>query len=358
MCLRGALLGGLLLGAAAWSPACAGPVGELPVAREPVAPACCGPDGAPAGPGAGAGEAALTYLGVGGWRIEWGGRTLLTAPFFSNPSLLRTGLWTIGADTARIHRSLGPVRDAAAVLVGHAHYDHLMDLPHVLTHDAPGARVVGSRTVGHLLAAAPGFADARLIRADTVAGDARHPGRWVELAGGRARVMALASGHAPHFHGIQLMEGRLHRDQRWLPGAAAGWPEGRTYAFLLDLLGREGRVALRIYYQDAASEAPAGLVPPLPAGDRHRIDVAILCPPGFDEVDRYPAAFLEAASPRHVLLGHWEDFFRPRSAPLRVVPGTDMEDFLGALRGALPDDAGWTLPAPGTRIRVRTREAR
>lgn len=355
---RASFLPAALWVAATGLAACAGPVGDLPVVRGVVSPACCGPVGEAAGVDPRAapvpGEATFTYLGVGGWRIEWAGRSILTAPFFSNPSVLRVGLWTMGPDTARIHRFLGPVRDASAVLVGHAHYDHLLDLPHILTHDAPAARVVGSPTVGHLLAAAPGFQSTRMVRADTVAGDAARPGGWIELAGGRARVMPLAAGHAPHFQGIRLMEGRLHRDQRWLPGAAAGWPEGRTYAYLLDLLGPEGTVALRIYYQDAASEAPAGLVPPLAVEDRRRIDVAILCPPGFDEVDGYPGAFLEAESPRHVLLGHWEDFFRPRSEPLRVVPGTDLEDFLDELRESLPDDASWTLPAPGAEVRMKT----
>lgn len=342
---------------------CAGSVDELPVARGVIEPTCCarGPGEArPGPPGAAEAEggeerAYLEYLGVGGWRIRWRGATVLTAPFFSNPSFLRSGLWTIESDTALVHRFLPPVPEAAAVLVGHAHYDHLMDLPHILLHDAPRARVLGSRTAGHLLGSVSGFDAARMEIVDDRAGDHETPGEWIPVADGRARVMPLRSDHAPHFWGVEIMEGRLTRDPASPPGAAAGWPRGRTYAYLVDLLEANGSVALRIYYQDAASQAPAGLLPPLPESARRRVDVAILCPAVFQEVEEYPEAILRSAEPRHVLLGHWEDFFRPRTRELRVVPHTDMEAFIRRMEAALPDDAGWTLPAPGAEIRFGAR---
>jgi hypothetical protein len=37
-------------------------------------------------------------------------------------------------------------------------------------------------------------------------------------------------------------------------------------------------------------------------------------------VKPYPADLLAAVKPRHVLVTHYEDFFRPRSAPCRFVP--------------------------------------
>lgn len=339
---------------------CAGSIDGLPVERGVVEPACCARDSGdarpvPGRPEAERGPAVLDYLGVGGWRIRWGAEMLLTAPFFSNPSVLRTGAWTIEPDTALIHRFLPPVSGTAAVLVGHAHYDHLMDLPHILLHHAPRARVLGSRTAAHLLAAAPGFDAARTEIVESAAGDHEAPGEWISLADGALRVMPLRSDHAPHFRGVEIMEGRLTRDRRRLPGAAAGWPRGRTYAYLVDLLNGDGSVALRMYYQDAASQAPDGLIPPLSGEEGRRVDVAILCPAAFQEVDDYPEAFLRDARPRHVLLGHWEDFFRPRTEKLRVVPRTDMEAFIRRMEEVLPDDAGWTLPAPGTEIRIRAR---
>jgi hypothetical protein len=95
----------------------------------------------------GADELRLTYLGSGGWIMEHRGDMILTAPLFTNPSFVRTGLAYIEADTLEIDRQMSQydVMRARAILTGHAHYDHLMDVPRVATKFAPDARIVGSR---------------------------------------------------------------------------------------------------------------------------------------------------------------------------------------------------------------------
>lgn len=202
-----------------------------------------------------------------------------------------------------------------------------------------------------------GFTDldraGRLVALNDSMGDHRRPGAWIEVAGGRIRFMALRSSHAPHFLGQTFYQGSRDRDFPGEPGLATEWLEGQTMAFLVDLLDEEGAVAFRIYYQDSASQAPAGLVPDLASEDARRVDVAILCPPSFDNVERYPEAILGNIRPRHVLLGHWEDFFRSRARPLRVVPFTDLQEFIDRMIPALPRDASWTLPEPGTTVRFR-----
>ena len=101
----------------------------------------------------GADELRLPYLGSGGWIMEHRGDVVLAGPFFTNPSFLRTGLWSIASDEAVVdrHMSRYDVSSARAILVGHAHYDHLMDVPRVATSHAPDARILGSRTVANTL---------------------------------------------------------------------------------------------------------------------------------------------------------------------------------------------------------------
>lgn len=329
---------------------CTRSVAGFPETPGPVTLSLEGRDGLASGVD---GPAVLRYLGVGGWLVRWRGAALMTAPFYSNPGFLRVGLWTISADTARIDRRLPDVRDVSAILVGHSHYDHLMDVPWVARRRAPRAVLYGSETMVHTLA---GFTslkeEGRLVAVDREAGDDRTPGAWTEVAGGRIRFMALRSSHAPHFLGQAFYAGRRTEDIDWEPGLAPEWLEGRTLAFLIDLRDERGETVFRIYYQDAASQAPAGFLPPLPPRDRHRVDVAILCPASFDQVDRYPEAILENVRPRHVLLGHWEDFFRDPARSLRTVPFTDLQEFIDRLIPALPRDASWTLPEPGAEIRM------
>jgi glyoxylase-like metal-dependent hydrolase (beta-lactamase superfamily II) len=86
----------------------------------------------------------------------------MTPPSYTNPTLWWTvfGNWLFGSNPneARIERRVRDLRAAGpdrlarvrAVLVGHGHYDHVMDLP-VLARYVPNATVYGSRSVVNTL---------------------------------------------------------------------------------------------------------------------------------------------------------------------------------------------------------------
>lgn len=294
---------------------------------------CCGHADAPV---------EMTYLGVGGWLIRKGESAVLTAPLFSNPSLLDAGLMPIEADPDRIDARLPDVSDVRAILVGHGHYDHLMDVPWVAEHRAPGALIYGNQTVAHQLAPF-GLTDRVRVVTDS-AGDVEHPGRWLDVAPG-VRVMPLTSDHAPHLAGMTLYSGVRTRPMTEKPRSAEEWLDGETLAYLIDLLNADGTVGLRIYYQDAVASPPFGLVP----GElSDSVDVAIVVPATYAEVYWHPEAILDNTTPRHVLLAHWENFFLAPSRTVEPVPFTLLPDFVARLKRALPDGAGWNLPLPGT----------
>jgi len=302
-------------------------------------------------------EITLQYLGVGGWLIRFGGSALLTAPFFSHPSLWEVGLGRIETDTARVDAGLPPVSDVQAVLVGHAHYDHLLDVPYVLRRHAPQAVVYGSQTAVHLLAGDPQLDPLRLREVESRAGDGSKLGEWVVLPGGRIRFLPLLSGHAPHLFGIHLFEGELREPAERLPSRAWGWVEGQNLAYLIDFLDPDGRVIFRLHYQDAASTPPQGYPPPLELLEEGRgVDLAIVCPPGFEQVEGYPEGLLSRLSPRWVLLGHWEDFFRPGTDPPRPVPTLDLPRFQARVKAGLPEGGRSVLPSVGVTYRILAEE--
>jgi L-ascorbate metabolism protein UlaG (beta-lactamase superfamily) len=295
----------------------------------------------------------IQYLGAGGLLIRSREASLLTAPFFSNPPLRRVLWGRIRADQAQIDRALRPLQDSLgeveAILVGHAHYDHLMDLPCLAAQYAPRARIYGSRTAAHILAAA--LDPERLVPVEDQAGTPQRPGQWQQVSGGRIRFMALESAHAPHLWGWKFFGGNYESDLRALPTRAGGWREGQTLAYLVDFLGEEGQVEFRLYYQDAASAPPAGFPPPFDqAADQHRVDVAVLCAAGFEQVEDYPEGIVQYLKPRALVLVHWENFFAPLPVDprrLRTVPRLDLREFLRRLEQVLPPDARVELPAPG-----------
>ncbi len=294
----------------------------------------------------------ITYLGVGGFLIRWNGHAILTAPFYSNPGLLQVGLGLpIAPNTNRIDAHLPRVDDVEAILVGHAHYDHLMDVVYVAETRALRAVLYGNETMAHILASR-GRLRGRVITLDAAAGDWWQPGRWQYVADRSIRFMALRSEHAPHFLGIKMFGGDVPKDLDRLPRSAYGWKEGQTFAFLIDFLGADGSVRLRLHYQDAASNPPAGFVPPPATAATEPVDVAILCVASFGEVNDYPEAIVRQLQPRTVVLGHWESFFRSPDLPLQAVPLTDTKTFALRLTDALPIGGRWYTPRPNATLRI------
>ena len=81
------------------------------------------------------------------------------------------------------------------------------------------------------------------------------------------------------------------------PRSAGEWLDGETVAFLIDFLDGQGAVEHRIYYQDAVVAAPWGFAPDDLIAE-HPVDLAILVPATFDQVDWHPEAFVENLRPR------------------------------------------------------------
>ena len=293
----------------------------------------------------------VKYLGAGGVVIKRGADVIVTAPFFSNPSIPRVALGEIAARPEQIKRFLdrpdNGLAGAKAILVGHAHYDHLMDVPFIWSNYAPQATIYGNTTMKNTLAADPSIPPGRVVSVEPEMGTDTKPGTWFPREPGqRVRFMALKSEHAPIFWHIKFFEGNYDAPLHEIPTRAFRWREGQTLAYLIDFMSADGKtVEFRVHYQDAASTPPLGF----PPDDGRPVDLALLCMPGFDQVKDYPEGLMSRLKPRFVVIIHWEDFFAPlpdAREGLRTVAAEDAERFLARLQPVL-HGARFKLPAPG-----------
>ncbi|WP_439643536.1 MBL fold metallo-hydrolase [Gemmatimonas sp.] len=311
-------------------------------------------------------SADVVAAGVDGFLImPWADTTqlVMTAPSFTNPTIwwMTFGDWLLGTrpDTARITRRLNamPAANASrlarvgALLVGHGHYDHLMDVPPLLPR-MPDARVFGSSTVINLLAPVAA-AEPRRVSVDSIAArDARH-GVTAYDVGPALRVRAMAWEHAPNIGGLTVAPGDQRTPRRTLPRTVFGWKKGAVYAYAVDILQRDGTAGLRLFFHDAAAgpevQRRAGeIVAGLPSA---RTTVVMATAANFDQRPLYPDILLAHLAPDHVILGHWDDFFRSSEKPERVVRGIDARELVRRLAPYV--GTHWNAPRAGAITRIR-----
>lgn len=291
----------------------------------------------------------VTYLGSGGFLIRHGNDAILTAPFFSAPRAPQL-LLPLHANRARVDSLMrawvGDTGAVRAVLVGHTHYDHVLDLPYIFQRwlTNPAVHAYGSRALAYTFAADRGFRS-RIRVVEDSAGTARREGGWFRVPG--FRFMPLISGHAPHIAGVNLLPRRLGRPLPYRPWWILSYPQGTTLAYLVDVTDASGRVVFRLHYQDAASTPPLGF-PPAAELARDSVDLAILCGASFAQVRGYPDAILATLHPRNAVVGHWEDFLlHNRRNPPPGVPHTDYRRFEQRLAAAPVRNGHPWVPVPG-----------
>jgi L-ascorbate metabolism protein UlaG (beta-lactamase superfamily) len=302
----------------------------------------------------------LQWLGVSSWILAGGDDVVVIDPFFSRPSLPAIALSMalprlappIVHDAARIRGVLPdlPAR-TRLVLITHAHYDHLLDVPYYVARAGARVRYGGSATALNLLRAFPGAPDETWEAKD-----------GASTRAGNVRVTAFATDHAPQLLGLCLMSGEVTHPPARPPRTAGEYLGGQNFSYLVDFLEGDA-VTGRVFVNGSASSHAGGesLRAHREIVEQRRVDVAILCVPGWNHVDDYPDSVLEALRPDVVVTSHFDNFFRPyRSgedpqAGMPFIPLARYAQFVGALQ-RLRAERGYAYeiwqPATGQCLRV------
>jgi L-ascorbate metabolism protein UlaG (beta-lactamase superfamily) len=315
----------------------------------------------------------VTYLGVAGFVIEARGSVLLTGPFFSHypvadiaPSKVQFlfDRWKapeIFSQTDIINRWLpkDEARKATMIVVGHGHYDHLMDVPYIAKKYARTATIYGGPSIARMF-----YSDSDLRRRtvaidSAAAGSGDRPGTSYESSDRVFRIRAIRADHAPtvrvgRLGSIRYAHRRVAENMERLPRTAEEWKEGEPLTYVIDVLSESGTMIFRIYYQDTANSAPLGVPPDSMAP----FDLAILAVANARQVrPRAPDALLRALQPRFVIAAHWEDFFTPYSTDVVACAGTRHGDFEESVRANAPV-AELTVPTPQQSLPFAIRQRR
>jgi L-ascorbate metabolism protein UlaG (beta-lactamase superfamily) len=281
----------------------------------------------------------IQWLGTSSWILSSGNDLVVVDPFFTRPSFVRVTASLMlpvipsnfAYDPERIRAVLPELpKDTKFVLLTHAHYDHLLDVPYYINQNSGRSiAYVGSLTARNILL---GFKPSAL---DFVIAEQRP-----SMIKGRVRVTALPSDHAPHFFGHTFMAGDVVSPMTEVPSRVGQYVEGQTLVFLVDFLDAQENVVWRIFINGAANSAAGAeaLRQHQSLLNEHRINVAILCVPGWDKVDDYPDTLLRLLRPENIVLSHFDDFgspYRPGEDPnngMKFLPFANYDRFVERLR--------------------------
>jgi L-ascorbate metabolism protein UlaG (beta-lactamase superfamily) len=281
----------------------------------------------------------IQWLGASSWILSRGNDLVVVDPFFTRPSFVRvtaslmlpylTSNFTYNRERIRAVLPELP-KDTRFVLLSHAHYDHLLDVPYYIGQNSGRSiTYVGSLTARNILL---GFKPPAL---DFVIAEQKS-----SVTKGRVRVTALPSDHAPHFFGHTFMAGEVASPMTSIPSRVGHYLEGQTLVFLVDFLDDHESVVWRIFINGAANSAAGAqaLRNHQSLLNEHRINVAILCVPGWDKVDDYPDSLLRLLRPENVVLSHYDDFgspYMPGEDPnngMRFLPFANYDGFIERLK--------------------------
>jgi L-ascorbate metabolism protein UlaG (beta-lactamase superfamily) len=244
----------------------------------------------------------VTYLGTAGFVLKNAERTLVLDPFINRPGLFRTLFGQLPSHSEPLKKLIPHADD---VLIGHAHYDHILDAP--LLCQQTGARLIGSRAT-MMVGRAAGLPESRLLETN---------GRE-DIACGSWTIRGLPSVHGKALFGRIPLPGDITTPPPW-PPKLRQLRHGQVFNWWVETGG------IRVVHIDSADfieEELAGL----------QADLVCLCAIGRRYRQNYVQDVVRLLKPRWILPCHWDTMITPIDAPPELIPGVDLPGLLAEIQ--------------------------
>ena len=245
----------------------------------------------------------LKWLGTAGFELNYQGYSLLIDPYLSRRKFHRVlSSRTLLPDTPVVADS---IKKADAIVVGHTHFDHVMDVPILAALN--NCKVYGSESLRRLMAVYGLSKQSEVVVANKVYGM------------GPFEVTFIESLHSKLVLGLKVpMEGEIcceHLDHL----NNGQYRCGQVFGIHIKVAG------VSFYHQGSANLIDDNI--------RHKnVDYFLCGISGRGFTHRYTQRILQRLSPQIVIPHHFDNFFRSTSEPLSFLLNVNLGGFVEEVR--------------------------
>jgi len=255
----------------------------------------------------------VRWLGAAGLELVAGHQAVLIDPYLTRPGKARIIAGRLSPNPAAVNHYLDSLdASVTAIVAGHTHFDHALDIPSLAAR-VDRCAIIGSRSLDNL------FRIQNLPDRVTVC----QPHRKISVADG-IRVTMIPSAHGRVLPGRVPYPGEISPHER-PPLKSSRYRLGDMYMPRITMAG----TAL-------VHAGSAGYLPPAAPGTP--CDVLFMCVPGWHRDTEYTRALLADLAPRMIIPFHYDDFTRPLRSSGRqpCLPFLKMSAFVEAVRQNAP----------------------
>lgn len=246
----------------------------------------------------------IQYLGTAGFVIKNNDRTVVLDPFLTRPNLWTTLSKPLVPNKQLIQKIIPHADD---VLIGHAHYDHILDAPDLCQQT--GARLIGS-TATIMVGRAAGLPEHQLVATE---------GRE-DIQSGAWTVRGLPSIHGKAAFGRIPLPGDITSPPKW-PARFHTLKHG----LVLNWLVNTGKLTVvHIDSADFIEQELHGL----------KADIVCLCAIGRQYRPNYVKDVVRLLQPKWIIPCHWDTMITPIDAEPDLLPQVDLEGLLHEIKQA------------------------
>ena len=250
----------------------------------------------------------IRYLGTAGFILSDQHRTVVLDPFISRPSLWQTFTQPLLSDPALVRQY---IPQAHEVLIGHAHYDHILDAPEVCKQT--GARLIGSQA-SLMYGRSAGLFEQQML--ETKGRETIDCGKW--------QVVGLPSIHGKALFGRVPLPGDMTTPPPY-PPKFHHLRHGQVFNWWI----HTGK--LSVVHIDSADFIEQEL-------QGREADIVYLCAIGRKYRPNYVKDVVRLLKPKYIIPCHWDTMVTAIDKTPELLPSVNIPEFIDEIKacGVIP----------------------